>query len=148
MNGRKLLLLRLKMKLSENKNSLRTAVYASLIRYLEHKEIIRQFPFDASQDTNATLNDLSEDKIREFIYAARRKRNFPLAVETPPEKLLTHLDLIGDDGKIKNAAILLFGKKPQKYFITSEVKCIQFFGNKVEKPLPAYQIYKGDVLNL
>lgn len=129
-------------------NGLRTAVYASLIRYLEHKEIIRIFPFDASKDTNATIDDLDEDKIRDFIHVARRKRNFPLAVETLPEKLLTHLDLIDDDGKLKNAAVLLFGKKPQKYFITSEVKCIQFFGNKVEKPLPAYQIYKGDVFEL
>ena len=129
-------------------NSLRTAVYASLIHYLEYKEIIRIFPFDASKDTNATLNDLDEDKIRDFIYVARRKRNFPLQVDTLPEKLLTHLDLIDDDGRIKNAAILLFGKKPQKYFITSEVKCMQFFGNKVEKPLPGYQIYKGDVFEL
>ena len=129
-------------------NELRTAVYAALIRYLEHKEIIRIFPFDASKDTDATLADLDEEKIRDFIYAARHKRNFPLAVGTSPEKLLTHLDLIDDDGRVKNAAILLFGKKPQKYFITSEVKCIQFFGNKVEKPLPAYQIYKGDVFEL
>ena len=97
-------------------NALRTAVYAALIRYLEQKEIIRVFPFDASKDTDATLADLDEDKIRDFIYMARRKRNFPLAVETSPEKLLTHLDLIDEDGKIKNAAILLFGKKPQKFF--------------------------------
>lgn len=129
-------------------NSLLAAVYASLIRYLEHKEIIRIFPFDASKDTSATLADLDEEKIHSFLYAARLKRNFPLMLETPPLKLLTHLDLIDDDGRIKNAALLLFGKKPQKFFISSEVKCIQFFGDKVEKPLPAYQIYKGDVFEL
>ena len=43
---------------------------------------------------------------------------------------------------------LLFGKKPQKYFITSEVKCVQFYGNVVKKPMPAYQIYRGDVFEL
>ena len=129
-------------------NGLRTAVYAALIRYLEHKEIIRVFPFDASKDTNAVMADLDEEKMRDFIYAARRKRNFPLALETPPEKLLIHLDLLDVDRRLKNAAILLFGRKPQKFFITSEVKCIQFFGNKVERPLPAYQIYKGDVFEL
>ena len=53
-------------------NELRTAVYAALIRYLEQKEIIRVFPFDASKDTDATLADLDEDKIRDFIYMARR----------------------------------------------------------------------------
>ena len=66
-------------------NDLRTAVYAALIRYLEDKEIIRVFPFDASKDADATLADLDEDKIRDFIYVARRKRNFPLAVETTPK---------------------------------------------------------------
>lgn len=72
----------------------------------------------------------------------------PLPVETSPIALLTHLDLIDDDGRISNAALLLFGKKPQKYFITSEVKCIQFYGDVIEKPMPAYQIYRGDVFEL
>ncbi len=79
---------------------------------------------------------------------ARSKRNFPLPVETSPEVLLTHLDLIDEDGHLANAAILLFGKKPQKYFITSEIKCVQFYGDVVEKPMPAYQIYRGDVFEL
>jgi len=123
-------------------------VYASLIRYLEEKEYIRWCPFDASCDTKTTLNDLSEDKMRNFIHMARSKRNFALSVNTPPETLLKHLDLIDDNGRLVNAAILLFGKKPQKYFITSEVKCVQFYGNIVEKPMPSYQIYRGDVFEL
>ena len=79
---------------------------------------------------------------------ARTKRNFPLPVETSPVSLLTHLDLIDDKGRLANVAVLLFGKKPQKYFITSEVKCVQFYGTVVENPMPAYQIYKGNVFEL
>ena len=86
--------------------------------------------------------------MKNFIHMARSKRNFPLPVETSPISLLTHLDLIDDKRRLANAAILLFGKKPQKYFITSEVKCVQFYGNIVEKPMPAYQIYRGDVFEL
>jgi predicted HTH transcriptional regulator len=127
---------------------LRTSVYASLIRYLEEKEIIRWRPFDASNDNCATLKDLEEDKMRKFIEMARSKRNFPLMVDTSPKRLLKHLDLIDDDGRLANAAILLFGKKPQKYFVTSEVKCAQFYGNAVEKPMPSYQIYRGDVFEM
>ena len=129
-------------------DGLRTSVYASLVRYLEEKEFIRWKPFDASCDNGATLDDLDEDKMRNFIYMARSKRNFPLPVETSPAALLAHLDLIDDNGRIANAALLLFGKKPQKYFITSEVKCVQFYGDAVEKPMPAYQIYRGDVFEL
>ena len=127
---------------------LRTSVYASLIRYLEEKEYIRWRPFDASYDNGAALADLDEGKMRNFIYMARQKRNFPLSVEILPETLLAHLDLIDDKGRLANAALLLFGKKPQKYFIASEVKCVQFYGNVVEKPMPAYQIYRGDVFEL
>lgn len=91
---------------------------------------------------------MDEDKIRSFLQVARSKRNFPLSVDTPIKELLTHLDLIDENDRIANAAILLFGKKPQKYFIPSEVKCVQFYGNVVRKPMPAYQIYRGDVFEL
>ena len=85
-------------------DGLRTSVYASLVRYLEEKEFIRWKPFDASCDNGATLDDLDEDKMRNFIYMARSKRNFPLPVETSPAALLAHLDLIDDNGRIANAA--------------------------------------------
>ena len=129
-------------------DGLRTSVYASLVRFLEEKGYIRWQPFDAAFDNGATLDDLDFDKMKNFIYMARAKRNLPLPVETPPNTLLTHMDLIDDKGRIANAALLLFGKKPQKYFITSEIKCVQFYGTVVEKPIPAYQIYKGDVFEL
>ena len=61
---------------------------------------------------------------------------------------MTSLGLINDIGRILNPTALLFGKNPQKHFITSEVKCIQFFANQVSKPLADYQIYKGDVFEL
>lgn len=131
-----------------NLDALRVAVYASLVRYMEEKGIIRWRPFDASTDNGASISDIDEDKVKNFIHLARAKRNFPLAEDTKVEVLLRHFDLMDDDGKIANAAILLFGKKPQKYFITSEVKCVQFYGNEVVKPVPSYQIYKGDVFEL
>ena len=66
----------------------------------------------------------------------------------PVATLLTHLNLIKEDGALANAAILLFGKNPQKYFINSEVKCAQFYGCEVEKPMADHQIYTGDVFDL
>ena len=127
---------------------LRTSVYASLVRYLEEKEYIRWQPFDAAFDTNAKLEDLDEDKMHDFIVQARAKRNFPLLENSTPTKLLTHLSLMDEKGRISNSAVLLFGKRPQKFFITSEVKCVQFFGNVVEKPLPAYQICRGTLFDM
>jgi len=128
-------------------DELKTAVYASLIRYLEEKEIIRLFPFDATFNRTATIEDIDEKKVKKFISRARSKRNFPFDENTDYKTVLSHLDLIENE-KITNAAILLFGKKPQKFIIASSVKCCQFYGYRVEKPIPSYHIYDGDVFEL
>lgn len=125
-------------------SELKTAVYASLISYLEEKEFIRAGPFDATICKGATISDLDEARIKWFVETARSKRNFPLSPDAKPEEILTHLNLIKETG-LTNAALLLFGKKPQKYFITAEIRCVLFHGNEVSKPIPSYQVYKGDV---
>jgi hypothetical protein len=115
-----------------NEFELRVAVYNSLIRYLEENEFIRTLPFDAAFNPYATLDDLDEEKIRNFVYVANRKRAFPFKSDTEIEIVLSHLSLISDR-RITNAALLLFGKNPQKYFITSEVRCGLFPGREVTK---------------
>ena len=103
--------------------------------------------FDATFCPNASLDNLDEEKITRFLVLARRGRNFPLAGDTPPHEVLEHLNLL-DKGRPTNAAILLFGKQPQRFLITSEVKCAHFHGYEVEKPIPSYQVYKGTVFQL
>ena len=127
---------------------LKTALTASLVRFLEGKGKIQCEPFDAAVGTEATIGDLNESRIRDFIKVARAKRGLKLTEETPVADVLTHFDLMKEDGRIKNAAILLFGSNPQKYFINSEVKCAQFYGDHVEKPMADHQIYQGDVFEL
>jgi ATP-dependent DNA helicase RecG len=123
------------------------AVYASLIKLLEERELIRFTPFDASFCRNATLEDLDLEGVSRFLVLARRGRSFPLPEDTPPEEVLTHLNLF-DKGRPTHAAILLFGKKPQRFLITSEVRCAHFHGFEVEKPIPSYQVYKGTLFEL
>lgn len=127
-------------------DELNAGVYASLVNYLKEKEIIRTGPFDAASNDSATMEDLEEDKIREFVHIARAKRGFPLPIDSNLETILTHLNLL-DNKRISNAALLLFGKRPQRFFITSEVRCAHFHGFDVVKPIPSYQIYKGDVFH-
>lgn len=123
------------------------AVYASLIRVLEERELIRFSPFDATACRNAALEDLDSEKITRFLGLARRGRSFPLPEDTPPAEVLAHLNLL-DDGRPTHAAVLLFGKQPQRFLITSEVKCAHFHGTEVSKPIPSYQVYKGTVFEL
>lgn len=129
------------------KSELIAGVYAALVQYLESRELIRTGPFDATPCPKATLADLDEAKMSDFLRQARRARGFPLAEEASPVELLTHLNLL-DDGRLTNAAVLLFGKQPQRFLISSEIKCAHFHGTEVAKPIPSYQVYKGTVFAL
>lgn len=124
-----------------------TGLYAALVEYLEEKQLIRSGPFDAAPCAKATVDDLSVDRITWFIREARSARRFPLTEDAPAEELLQHLNLL-DDALLTHAALLLFGKKPQRFVIGSEIKCAHFHGTEVAKPIPSYQVYKGTVFEL
>ena len=126
---------------------LKSSVYATLVHYLIEKELIRVGPFDTSLHPTATLLDLDEKKIRHFVSVARSKRGFKLYEIAPTEEILIHLNLM-KEGKLTNASLLLFGKEPQRFFINSEVRCVHFHGTIVEKPIPSYKVFKGDVFQL
>lgn len=128
-------------------DELKAAVYASLVRYLEEKEIIRSGPFDASLHPTASLSDLDNEKLQSFVRLAQSKRGFPLSETEPAAKVLTHLNLF-QNGRLTHAALLLFGKEPQRFFINSEVRCASFAGTVVEKPIPSYKVFKGTVFEL
>ncbi len=114
---------------------------------LEARELLRFGPFDASPCTGATLDDLDFGRMSLFIRTVRRARQFPLPEGTPPEALLRHMNLL-NKGRLTNAAVLLFGKAPQRFLISSEVKCAHFHATEVAKPIPFYQVYKGTVFAL
>jgi predicted HTH transcriptional regulator len=122
-------------------------VYSSLVEYLVSAGTVHTRPFDAAACPDAATNDLSREKVRDFLARAQAERNYPLGPRTPTEKALAHLNLL-DRGRPSHAAVLLFGKQPQRFLITSEVKCLQFDGTTVAKPIPDYQIYKGTVFEL
>ncbi len=128
-------------------SELKVAVYASLINYLLDKEIVRTAPFDATTNLNASIEDIDAEKVRGFIRLAKLKRGFVLDESTSPTTLLTHLNLMDEKG-IKNAALLLFGKNPQRFFITSEIRCAYFQGTEVQKPIQSYKVFKGNVFEL
>jgi len=123
------------------------SVYASLINYLISTGKIVTGPFDATACRNATMEDISLEKIKWFLSRARNVRKYALANTTPVLDVLRHLNLL-DNGKPSNAAILLFGNKPQRFMISSEVKCMHFHTLEKRKPIPSYQIYKGTLFDL
>lgn len=136
-------------KTFSNFDELRNAVYTSLIHYMSEKELIHIYPFDATPNSRAKMDDLDLNKIRKFISLAHEKRGYKLTLEHDGlDVILNSMDLLTDDGRLTNAAILLFGKNPQHFFRPSEIKCAQFYGKDVQKPAPFYQIYEGTVFEM
>lgn len=128
---------------------LQSSVYASLVDYMLQNNLLHSGPFDSSIFAEATINDLDKAKIRWFVGLAREKRQFPLQYsEDNIHQILSSLHLITDDDKIKNAALLLFAKDVQKWFASATIKCAQFYGTKVQKPMLSQQIYGGSVFEM
>jgi len=124
-----------------------SGVYASLIDYLEDKKLLRVGPFDAAISEEASLKDISAAKVKWFLELARAERNFPLKANTDVKTVLSHLRLSKED-RPTHAAILLFGKEPQRFIYSSEIKCAHFHGTQIQKPIPFYQVYKGNLFDL
>lgn len=121
---------------------LTAALYASLVEYLERTGRLRTKPFDAAACPDATLEDLSREKLDLFLARAQAARGYPLPPGTDIEAALAHLNLL-DGRQPSHAAVLLFGREPQRFLLTSEVKCLHFHGTEVRKPIPSYQVYRA-----
>jgi predicted HTH transcriptional regulator len=127
-------------------DNLKKELFASLVQYLCDKKILSFTPFDESVCSGATLSDISDEKIAWFVPLARKERKFPLPIGTPTEKVLTHLDLLSEKHPT-NAAILLFGIKPEKFFPNAETKCMHYHGTVMAKPIPSYQVFAGTLFD-
>lgn len=126
---------------------LKSLIYASLVRYLEETGKIQTTPFDASVSAQVDLSAIDPKKVAEFVALARSKRGFKLQPTSPPAEVLTHLNLI-KDGRPNNAAILLFGHEPSRFFPSSEVRCEFHLGTERVKPIASYKVFKGTVFEL
>lgn len=103
-------------------------------RISSQEELRKLLLKDASWDAlknNFTIDDIDEETVRHFVRLAtaeNKNRISDEAVTYSVEELLIHLDLL-IDGKLTNAALLLFGKNPQKLFKKATVRIGLFKGN-------------------
>lgn len=128
----------------ENANELTDLVYESLIAFLKEKGEVGRAGFAQRICDGATFPDIDDAKVKWFLKVARSKRNFPLDIDSSIEDVFTHLKLL-KDGKLTNAAVLLFGKEPRKFFDQAKIKCIQIPSTEVEKPFTSYHIFEENL---
>jgi len=94
----------------------------------------------------ASLKDISEEKVRWFLKRVKSERNFDVDPDTPVKESLEKLNLFKDE-KPTNASLLLFGKEPQRFFLQDEVRCARFKGTEAVKPFIDMKVFGGDIID-
>ena len=75
------------------------------------------YGFDHQIQAEAILSDIDSEAVYQFLEKANSVRNFNENLLLPLDIILQKLELMKDN-KITNAALLLFGKNPQKFLRT------------------------------
>jgi len=79
--------------------------------------------------SNATLGDIDHEKVKAFIRSAKARANprLPEAVQEGDDLdvVLANLDLLAEN-RPRNAAVLLFGKNPQRWFRTARISMVHY----------------------
>jgi len=123
-------------------SSLLREVYASLVASLEARGLLHTLPFDDSPCSDASLEDIDEAQVIDFVETAESKGRLTLKGSRAPAAVLRHFNLLRGD-QPTNAAVLLFGKEPRRFFNNIQVHCLHFPGTEKRKPILSQQPYEG-----
>ncbi len=90
----------------------------------------------------ASLQDIDEEKVRWFLKRAVYERRLDIGQKIPMNEILKRFGLIN---KVKptNAAILMFSKEPQRFFLQAETRCARFKGTEPVKPFVDMKVIQG-----
>ena len=104
----------------------------------------KTIPFYISKAVGASIKDLSQDKMIWFVNRAKTERKFTFSSKANLNDLLKELILV-ENNILLNAALMLFGKNPQKYCPAAIIKCSHYYGTEVTRPIPDQKIFEGDL---
>lgn len=99
-------------------------------------------PFYISRARGAKLKDVSEERIAWFLDRAKRARDFVFAGGSSIDNILKQL-VLKDDEHLLNAALMLFGRNPQRFCPNATIKCSHYHGTEETRPIPSQQILEG-----
>ena len=130
-------------------DGLRVGVYKALVSYLKDLDQVSNKPFDESFSRHVSLDELDESKFEDYVRLVidAGKVSFPKRIS--PVDVLVRIGLMDKrTRKIANGAIPLFAKNPETFNPAWEIRCIQFYGTRVVKPIPSLHTYHGTVFEL
>ena len=97
-------------------------------------------PFYLTLAKGGKLSDIAPDRIDWFVGEASAKRKFSFKTTPTPENVLTELGLL-DKNRLLHVALMLFGKRPQRFCPAAVVKCSHYHGTAVTRPIPSQQVH-------
>jgi len=106
----------------------------------------KRLQFDKQICKETSLENINRKRVRWFIKEAKRYRGLDIDDNLSTEETLERLKLIKDK-RLTNAAILLFGKNPQRLFLQTVIKAIRFRGTDVTEDMLDFKTIEGDILN-
>ena len=96
---------------------------------------------------SATINDIDEKAIRYFLKkGVEAERITSGSLGDTPQEVLENLHLISEEGKLKNAALLMFAKCPQKFFTGVQFKIGRF--GQDETDLMFQDVVEGNIIQM
>ena len=88
----------------------------------------RGITWDETILDEASLRDIDVERVRSFLGQAKNERRLNTSADMPFDQVLRQLNLIRDK-KTTIAAILLFGKDPERLMPQSALRCARFKGD-------------------
>jgi ATP-dependent DNA helicase RecG len=104
----------------------------------------RGVTWDETVRADATLDDIDPDKVRKFLSRAKSERQWEIDSRTPVEPALRQLSLM-KKGQLTIAALLLFGKNPQRFLLQAKMRCARFKGDD-EVEFLDLKVIEGDII--
>lgn len=103
------------------------------------------YAWDRDICPGATLDEIDPALVKSYLTRARQVRQIDLDPDTPVETALDSLELL-IEGVPTNAAILFFGRNPQKFIDSAEIRCAKFRGDDVTQPYANMKVFRGTIV--
>jgi ATP-dependent DNA helicase RecG len=114
----------------------------SQLEFLRRKRILT---FDEGMDHDFSLDNIDPDKVSEYM--SRKGHRAYLDTHGMKNFLLNSMLAVNTAGlRIKNAAVLLFGREPTRFFPQAEIKMVRFLGIEPVRILD-HQLIQNDLMN-
>lgn len=99
--------------------------------------------WDDIEEENASFDDINEETVRQFVKSGIASKRLPPETESLDTQTILDNLLIINNGKLTRSALLLFGKRPMRFYVSSFLKIGKF--GKSDSDLRSQEVVEGNL---